>query len=85
MKIVDMELDLHGLIVEEALPKLDDFIYKAFSSNFKTLCINHGHGSGILRQAVHRELKRNSLVKRFRPGDRFEGGKGITIVELAES
>lgn len=85
MKIVDMELDLHGLTVEEALPKLDDFIYQTFSSNFKKLCINHGHGSGILRQAVHRELKRNSLVKGFRPGDRFEGGKGVTIVELAGS
>lgn len=83
MKIVDMELDLHGFTVEEALPRLDDFVYNAFSSGFRTLCINHGHGSGILRQAVHRELKKKSLVKSFRSGDRFEGGKGVTIVELA--
>jgi DNA mismatch repair protein MutS2 len=82
MKIAEMEIDLHGLTVEEALPKLDDFIFKSFSAGFKTLCINHGHGSGILRQAVHRELKKKGLVKSFRSGDRFEGGKGVTIVTL---
>ena len=84
MKIVDLELDLHRLTVEEALPKMDDFVYKAFSANFKTLCINHGRGSGVLRQVVQRELKKNTLVKSFRAGDRHEGGIGVTIVELAD-
>lgn len=82
MRTVDMELDLHGKTVEEALPEMDKFIYNAVSSGFRLLCINHGHGSGILRQAVHRELKRNRLVKTFRPGERDEGGRGVTIVEL---
>ncbi len=84
MKIVDLELDLHGLTLEQALPHLDEFIYKAFIAGFHTLCINHGMGSGVLRQAVHRELKRSSLVKSFRRGSRGEGGKGVTIVELAD-
>jgi DNA mismatch repair protein MutS2 len=82
--IIDLVLDLHRLTVEEALPRLDDFIYKAFRSNFHTLCINHGRGSGILKTAVHRELKKNSLVKSFRAGEYGEGGIGVTIVELAD-
>lgn len=82
--IIDLELDLHRLTIEEALPKLDDFVYKAFMANFHTLCINHGRGSGALKTAVHRELKKNSLVKSFRAGGYGEGGIGVTIVELAE-
>ena len=84
MRIADLELDLHGLTVEQALPQMDVFIYKAFTSGFHTVCINHGMGSGILRQAVHRELKKSSLVKSFRVGGRGEGGRGITLVDLAE-
>ena len=84
MKIVDLELDLHRLTVEEALPELDSFLYKAFSAGFKTVCINHGRGSGILRQVVHRELKKSSMVKAFRAGGGGEGGIGVTIVELSE-
>jgi len=84
VKIVDLELDLHQLTVEEALPRLDDFIYKAFSSGFHTVCINHGKGSGTLRQAVQRELKKSTLVSSFRAGSRGEGGIGVTIVELSK-
>ena len=84
MKMVDLELDLHRLTVEEALPKLDDFIYKAFTSGFHTLCINHGKGSGVLRQVIQRELKKSTMVKSFRPGAYGEGGIGVTIVELAD-
>jgi len=84
MKIVDVELDLHRLTVEEALPKLDDFLYNAFTSGFSTVCINHGRGSGTLRQVVQRELKKNTMVKSFRSGGHGEGGIGVTIVELAD-
>jgi len=84
MRTSDLELDLHRLTVEEALPKLDEFIYRAFTSGFNQLCINHGRGAGTLRLAVQRELKKNSMVRSFRAGDRWEGGIGVTIVELAE-
>jgi DNA mismatch repair protein MutS2 len=84
MKFVDAELDLHGLTVDEALPRLDDFIYSSFTSGMSKVCINHGHGSGVLRQVAHRELKKSSMVKSFRHGGYGEGGPGVTIVELAE-
>jgi DNA mismatch repair protein MutS2 len=84
MRTADLELDLHRLTVEEALPKLDDFIYSAFTAGFSEVCINHGRGSGTLRLAVQRELKKNSMVKSFRAGDRWEGGIGVTIVELSD-
>lgn len=83
MRFFESELDLHRMTVDEALPLMNDYLYKSFTSGLFSVCINHGKGSGTLRQAVNRELKRNSLVKSFRSGDRTEGGVGVTIVELA--
>ena len=82
--VVDAELDLHRLTVEEALPKLDDYLYKVFMAGFSSVCINHGRGTGTLRQAVQRELRKHTLVKSFRTGEYGEGGAGVTIVLLAD-
>jgi DNA mismatch repair protein MutS2 len=78
------EIDLHRLTVDEAMPKLNDFLYRAFTSDITEVSINHGKGSGVLKLAVSRELKRSSMVKSFREGIRGEGGNGVTIVKLAE-
>jgi DNA mismatch repair protein MutS2 len=78
------ELDLHRHTIEEALPKLDQYLYEAFMAGINSVCINHGRGTGILRQAVHRELRKHSLVKAFRKGGYGEGGNGVTIVELSD-
>ena len=80
----DIELDLHRHTIDEALPKLNEYLYQAFLAGVRTVCVTHGKGTGVLRQAVHRELKRNTLVKSFRYGGRGEGGNGVTIVELAD-
>jgi DNA mismatch repair protein MutS2 len=82
--IVDSELDLHRHTVDEALSRLNDYLYKSFMGGMSTVCINHGRGTGVLRQEVQRELKKHTLVKSFRPGGYGEGGEGVTIVELAE-
>ena len=82
--IIDSELDLHRHTVDEALPRLNDYLYNAFVAGMSAVLINHGRGTGVLRQAVHRELKKYTLVKSFRPGGYGEGGEGVTIVELAD-
>jgi len=82
--MVDSELDLHRYTLDEALPKLDQYLYDAFLAGFKTVSINHGKGSGVLRREIRRELKKSTLVKSFRAGDNTEGGPGVTMVELTE-
>ena len=82
--MVDSELDLHRYTLDEALPKLDQYLYDAFLAGFTTVCINHGKGSGVLRREIRRELKKSTLVKSFRAGDNREGGPGVTMVELTE-
>ena len=46
--------------------------------------IIHGKGTGALRLTVRRELARHAIVKSFRPGENWEGGEGVTIVEFSE-
>ena len=78
------EVHLRQLTIDEALPKLDQYLYDAFMAGLYHVRVIHGKGTGTLRQIVRRELTKHPLVKSCRPGDYGEGGEGVTIVELAE-
>ena len=79
---VEATLDLHGMDTMEALPVLDKYIDDAFIAGLKTVEINHGRGTGALRNFVHDYLRGHRLVKDYRDGSFHEGGIGVTIVEL---
>lgn len=78
------EIDFHRLTVEEAIPRLDDFLYKSFQTGRLRVWVVHGKGSGILRQELRRYLSRHPLVRTQRPADSQHGGAGATQVELID-
>jgi DNA mismatch repair protein MutS2 len=78
------ELRLRYLTVDEAIPRLERFLHDTYMAGLNRVKIIHGKGTGKLRLTVRRELARHSLVKSFRPGDNWEGGEGVTIVEFSE-
>ena len=78
------ELRLRHLTVDEALPRLDQYLHDAFMSGLIQVSIIHGKGTGTLRQLVRKKLAGHPLVKSYRPGAYGEGGEGVTIAELAE-
>ncbi len=78
------EIDLHGLTVDEALPKLDSFLHSAFRAGYYQVRIIHGKGSGILRREVDRYLSNHPLVRSHRLADRYHGGDGATQVDLSD-
>lgn len=82
MKAVDKELVLRRLTVEEALDRLDQYLYDAFMAGLPAVRIVHGKGTGKLRHAVHESLAKHPLVKSYRLGDYGEGDYGVTVVEL---
>ena len=79
---VKPELDLRGMMPEEATAALDLFLDSATLGNLETVTIIHGKGTGVLRQAVHENLKRNRQVKDYRLGRYGEGENGVTIVTM---
>lgn len=78
------ELDLRGMTADDAILTMERFIDNALMSGLSSLTIIHGKGTGVLRAAVQRNLRRNRHVKSFRAGRYGEGETGVTIVELAE-
>jgi len=75
-------LNLRGYRASEALEKTDKYLDDAALAGFGSISIIHGVGTGALREAVTRLLSEHPHVANFRPGDKGEGGKGVTIVEL---
>ena len=84
MSPIREEIDLHRLTIDEAIPKLDDFLYTAFQAGLYRVWVIHGKGSGILRREVDRYLSHHPLVRFHGPADRYHGGIGATQVELSE-
>jgi DNA mismatch repair protein MutS2 len=78
------ELRLRHLTVDEALPKVHQFLHDAYVSGFHEVRIVHGKGTGMLRETIRRELKKHPLVKSYRAGAYDGGGEGVTVVEFTE-
>jgi DNA mismatch repair protein MutS2 len=79
---VSTELDLRGLLVEEALLKVDKYLDEAFLAGIPAVRLIHGKGTGALRAAIGEHLKTQPHVKSFRWGQDGEGGIGVTVAEL---
>jgi DNA mismatch repair protein MutS2 len=76
------QLNVIGLTVEDALPRVDKFIDQALLHGLEKVLIIHGIGSGRLREAIGKYLHEHRGVKGFAPGEPMRGGRGITLVEL---
>ena len=76
------ELDIRGMMTDEAESVVDRFIDNAQLGKLNVVSIIHGKGTGALRKAVQAQLRRHPAVKSFRLGRYGEGEDGVTIVEL---
>ena len=82
MAAMNSEVDLRGMDAVEAICVLDRYMDEAMRSNLKSVRIIHGKGTGVLRAAVQKSLKKNKFVKSFRLGMYGEGEDGVTIAEF---
>lgn len=76
------EVDLRGMMTDEAEMVLSQFIDRAIVGNLTQVTVIHGKGTGAVRQTVHQYLKRCKGVSSFRLGRYGEGESGVTVVEL---
>ena len=79
---INREIDLRGMLAQEALEELSKYLDDAYLSNLGRVEIIHGKGTGALRTAVQQYLKRHPHVKTYRLGEHGEGDSGVTIAEL---
>lgn len=79
---ISTEINLIGMTTDEAIPQLDKYLDDAYLAHLPNVRVVHGRGTGALRAAVHKHLKRQKYVKSFRLGEYGEGDSGVTIVEF---
>lgn len=81
---IHSEINLLGKTVDEALMELDKYLDDAYLAHLSTVRVVHGKGTGTLREAVQRHLRKVKYVKEFRIGEYGEGDAGVTIVTFKE-
>ena len=81
---VSPEINLIGKTTDEAVTLLDKYLDDAYIAHLSSVRIVHGKGTGALRQAVQKHLKRQKHIKSFRLGEFGEGDSGVTIAEFKE-
>ena len=79
-----MELDLRGMMSEDALDKLETYLDKATMAGMPFVRIIHGKGTGKLRQEVRAVLKNHPHVTSFEEGGEKEGGEGVTVAKMSD-
>ena len=85
---VQAEIDLHGMTVAEARPRLADFIDYSGKQGLTCVRIVHGKGLGsgprgpVLKNAVNRWLRKWDSVIAFTSARQVDGGTGAVYVLL---
>lgn len=77
---ISPEINLIGMTTDEAIPQLDKYLDDAYLAHLPQVRVVHGRGTGALKNAVHKHLKKLKYVKEFRLGVFGEGDSGVTIV-----
>lgn len=79
---VSTEINLIGKTTDEAIALLDKYLDDAYIAHLSSVRIVHGKGTGALRTAVHKHLKRQKYISSFHLGEFGEGDAGVTIAEF---
>jgi DNA mismatch repair protein MutS2 len=78
----EIEIDLHGMRVHEAGTAILLHLQQCHNSHLHIAKINHGHGTGVLKQLSRDILSQSDLVVRHYAASYGDGGDGVTIAEM---
>lgn len=79
---ISRQVDIRGMMVDEACEVLDKYIDDALLAGLKEIIIIHGKGTGALRKGVHDYLKKHRNVASYGLADINEGGSGATVARF---
>ena len=79
---VGVSIEVRGQRLDEALPRVEEFLDHAARNGRQRVLLIHGKGTGAMRRAVRELLDRHPLVTGYETGQRAEGGEGVTVAYL---
>ena len=82
MMDVKSEVDLRGMIGDDAIFVVDKYLDDAVLASLPSVRIIHGKGTGALRKALWDYFKRDKRIAEYRLGTFGEGDAGVTVVTL---
>ena len=78
----DATLDLRGERAHIAIARAEKFLDDALRESRPAVFLLHGHGTGVLRQALRSHFASFPGVRKMRAADPGDGGDGVTLLEL---
>jgi DNA mismatch repair protein MutS2 len=75
-------VDVRGQAADDARDQVVAALDRAALAGERFVRIIHGHGTGRLKSSLREYLKDSPYVEEFRPGNRSEGGDGVTVAKL---
>ncbi len=87
---IQAEIDLHGMTLAEAKPRLETFVHRCARNNKLCIRIVHGKGLGsgergpVLKRGVDRWLRKWDAVLAFVSARQVDGGTGAIYVLLKQ-
>lgn len=75
-------VDVRGQTADDALDHVVRALDRAALTGERFVRIIHGHGTGRLKVSLREYLKDSPYVEEFHPGDRSEGGDGVTVAKI---
>ena len=79
---IKTEIDLRGNTADDAWFMVDKYLDEACLANLNQVTLIHGKGTGALRSALQKLLRRDPRVAEMRMGAYGEGDSGVTVVTL---
>lgn len=79
---VKSEVDVRGMIGDDAVFVVDKFLDDAVMSSLSTVRIIHGKGTGALRKALWDYFRKDKRIESYRMASYGEGDAGVTVVVL---
>ena len=77
---IPTEINVIGLTVDEAIPKVDKYLDDAYLCHMTKVRIVHGKGTGALKNGIHNYLRSHPYVTGFEQAAHGEGDAGVTVV-----
>lgn len=78
----DATIDLRGERLPVAIARTEKFVDDALRESRSAVFVLHGHGTGILRQAIRSHFQDFPGVRSARPAEANDGGDGVTVLQL---
>jgi DNA mismatch repair protein MutS2 len=78
----DATLDLRGERLPVAVARSEKFVDDALREARPAVFILHGHGTGVLRNALREHFADFPGVRKLYPAGPGDGGDGVTVLEL---